>query len=776
VVKDNSGCMPPTGGDSSGLPAASPAGTQRRGTRWPGWLADGRVRLSPDTVALLAIVVAVLAANLPSLLGFFHPNPLDFRGGLTQAITPGLLGGRPTIDPSNGFTSQAIGHLAALDLLHLRLPWWNPYEATGMPLLGETQAAALFPPTLLTAFSNGQLYEHVLLELIAGICTYRLLRRIGVTRAAAIAGAVAFALNGKFAWFADAGVNPLPFLPMLLLGIERAFDATRAHRRGGWRLIAVAGALSAYAGFPEVAYVDTLLAVVWFGWRCGCLERRELGRFLVKAGLGGVAGALLAAPMLLGMIAYVGHADLAVHAGTQLGAKHLPLSEFPQLLMPYVYGPVNGAPRSSIWIMVGGYLSTVLLLFAGLGLIAPGRRGLKLVLVAWGLLVFAHMYGQPPLLGHVLGVLPEMSRIEFYRYATAAFELPVIVLAALGLDDLTRAPGHRRRLAWGALVAIAAVGGAVLVARPVADSLQATVRHGAGFFRASIAWAALSAAAVGAIAIVRKARLRAALLVLVVVVDAVVLFAVPQFSAPRAARVDLAPVAYLRRHLGDARFFTLGPIGPNYGSYFGIASLGVDDFPPQSYARYVHSRLDPIAQFIGFRPAGPPSAKQELMRHLSGYRSAAVRYVLTPAGQPLRGSRRAFRLVFRSPTTWIHQLIGAAPYFSANGCRVTSQGRDSVRLVCRRSTTLVRRETWFAGWSAQLDGRRTSIRRIDGVFQAVTVPAGSHRISFSFVPVGMDWGLVGLLAGCALLVAPAARGLMTRARAPRVETVIAHAG
>jgi hypothetical protein len=734
-------------------------------------MAAGRARLSPDTIALLAIAVAVLVANLPSLLGFFDPNPLDSRGGLTQAITHGLLGGRPTIDPSNGFTSQAIGHLAALDLLHLRLPWWNPYEATGMPLLGETQAAALFPPTLLTAFSNGQLYEHVLLELIAGICTYRLLRRIGVTRAAGIAGAVAFALNGKFAWFADAGVNPLPFLPMLLLGIERAFDATRAHRRAGWRLIALAGALTAYAGFPEVAYIDGLMAVAWLGWRCGCLERTELGRFLAKVGLGGVAGALLAAPVLSAMIDYLGHAYLAAHVGTQLGTRHLPLSEFPQLLMPYVFGPLNGAPRTSIWIMVGGYLSTVVLLFAALGLITPGRRGLKLVLVAWGLLVFAHMYGQPPLLGHVLGVLPQMSRIQFYRYATAAFELPVIVLAALGLDDLTRGHAHRRRLIWGALGAMAAVAGAALVARPVADSLPATIHDGA-FFHASIAWGLVTAAAVGVIALVRTARLRAVLLVLVVVVDAVVLFAVPEFSAPRAARVDLAPVAYLRRHLGEARFFTLGPIAPDYGSYFGIASLGVDDFPPKSYARYTHSRLDPVAQFVGFRPAGP-SAEQELIRHLDGYRSAAVRYVLMSAGHPLPATRGAFRLVLRSPTTWIYRLTRAAPYFGAAGCQVTSGERDSVRLLCRRSTTLIRRETWFAGWSAQVDGRPTSIRRVDGIFQAVTVPAGSHRVTFSFEPVGIEWALLGLLAGCALLVAPWAPGLRIRARVSRVATVSA---
>ncbi|HWE15226.1 MAG TPA: YfhO family protein [Solirubrobacteraceae bacterium] len=710
--------------------------------------------ISPDQWALLAIAAAVLLANLPYLLGFFDPNPLDFRSGLTRAITPGWLSGRPTIDPSNGFTSQAIGHLAALDVLHLGLPWWNPYEATGMPLLGETQAAALFPPTLLTAFSDGQLYEHVLLELIAGASTYLLLRRIKVTRAAAIAGAIAFALNGKFAWFADASVNPLPFLPMLLLGIERAFDACRAGRRGGWRLIAIAGALSVYAGFPEVAYIDVLMGVCWAGWRCGCLERRQLRPFLAKAALGGVAGTLLAAPMLLAMADYLSHADLAVHIGTHLGSQHLPLSAMPQLLMPYVYGEVNAVPRASIWIMVGGYLSTALLLFAALGLIAPGRRGLKLVLLGWALLVFARIYGQPPGLGHAIGVLPDISRIQFFRYATAALELPVIVLAALGLDDLTRGAARRRRLIWGALAAIAAVSAAALYARPVVDSFGTKVQHGAFFFHASVAWAVLTVAAAAAAALVARSRLRAALLVALVAVDAIVLFAVPEFAAPRAATVDPAPVAFLRRHLGEARFFTLGPIQPDYGSYFGLASLGVDDFPPQAYAHYVHSRLDPVAQFVGFRPTGQPSAEQELIRHLRGYRSAGVRYVLTPAEQPLPESRNAFRLVFRSRTTWIYRLAGASPYFGAAGCEVTSGGRNSASVVCRRPTRLVRRETWFPGWSAQLDGHPIAVRRVDGLFQAVTVPAGSHHVTFDFAPPGMDWGLLGLLGGCGLLLAP----------------------
>ena len=52
------------------------------------------------------------------------------------------------IDPNVGFITQSLGHLAALDILHGHLPWWNYFEGLGQPLAGEMQSAALFPLTL----------------------------------------------------------------------------------------------------------------------------------------------------------------------------------------------------------------------------------------------------------------------------------------------------------------------------------------------------------------------------------------------------------------------------------------------------------------------------------------------------------------------------------------------------------------------------------------------------------------------------------------------------
>jgi Bacterial membrane protein YfhO len=742
--------------------------------RRPGGRQRGlRTRLSPvtsrfssDTWFLLAVAGAVVLSNLPYLLGIFDPNPLGPRSGLVAELTTGVARGQPTIDPNNGFISQALGHRAALDWLDLRVPWWNPYEATGTPLAGEMQSAALFPPTLLNLLENGQLYERMLLQIIAGFSTYLLLRRISVTPWASAVAAIAFALNGTFAWFSHAAVNPVAFLPLLLLGIEVAYAASAAGRRGGWWLIAVAGALSFYAGFPEVAYIDALLCICWFAWRCGRLERDRVRAFLGKGAAGAIVGTLLSAPLLIAFVGYLDHADLARHSGDYYDSIRIPTQALPQLLLPYVYGPIFGfadpeLTLTGIWGKVGGYLSTTLVLFALLGLLSRGRRGLRLVLLAWTVLALARIYGQPPLLDEVLGVVPGMSQVAFYRYAFPSLELAVVVLAALGLDGLARAPAPRRRWALGAMAALALVAVASIGARPLADQLG-SVFSDRPYYVGAVVWGVLIMVAAAVAALLNDARARRWAAALIVVGDVLVLFAIPQLSAPRSVRTDMAPVDFLERHLGQSRFFTLGPLQPNYGSYFGIASLNMNDVPaPAVFTDWVHQRLDRVVDprvFVGNvggeRSPFAASPKQELLRNLDGYRAAGVAYVLTPPGEELPRSPETFTRVFRSPSTWIYRLAGTSPYFTAAdpGCSVRPAGRQSVQLSCSASTRVIRRETDLPGWSAEIDGRSVPVRRARGLFQAVEVGAGAHRVEFSYVPPHIGWGYLGLAVGVAWLL------------------------
>lgn len=54
---------------------------------------------------------------------------------------------------------------------------------------------------------------------------------------------------------------------------------------------------------------------------------------------------------------------------------------------------------------------------------------------------------------------------------------------------------------------------------------------------------------------------------------------------------------------------------------------------------------------------------------------------------------------------------------------------------------LVLADVWFPGWVAAVDGQPTPIYRANYLFRAVDVPAGKHRVSFSFEPASYRIGL-----------------------------------
>ena len=221
------------------------------------WLAHRRA--SNNWRPLVSIVGAVVLANCAFIIFGYESSPLWWTSAISARVCAWTCS-LPSVDPNVGFITQPLGHQAALDLLHGHLPWWNYFEGMGQPLAGEMQSAALLPLVVLFIFPAGLLLFHLSLEIIAGASTYFLVRKLGVGPTIATLAGVLFALNGTFSWIGNAVVNPIAFLPMMVLGIEIAVEHSREARRAGWVIMALAFALSIYAGFPEMAYLDGLIA------------------------------------------------------------------------------------------------------------------------------------------------------------------------------------------------------------------------------------------------------------------------------------------------------------------------------------------------------------------------------------------------------------------------------------------------------------------------------------------------------------------------------------
>ncbi|MDR5737677.1 hypothetical protein [Caballeronia sp. LZ016] len=288
-------------------------------------------------------MLAPVLVRAPQLFDLLLADPTLLYAGLADGLRAGPLGGFPpfpTIDPNIAFTSHALGHRAALDVLSGHIPWWNHFEGVGTPLVGEMQAAALFPLTWLLVLKSGQFYMHIALQVISGVATWQLLRRIGCSKLAAVAAALAFEFNGTFAWLANAVINPIPFLPLTLLGIEILRERVARAKAGGHAFLTIGLAASLYAGFPEVAYLNGLLILAWTLVRTAALPYAERWLFLRRVVIGGIAALAISAPVLVPFFDFLPLANTGGHEGTGFESVHLSPGFLVGLLAPYAFGAI----------------------------------------------------------------------------------------------------------------------------------------------------------------------------------------------------------------------------------------------------------------------------------------------------------------------------------------------------------------------------------------------------------------------------------------------------
>lgn len=712
---------------------------------------------------VVVIVAAVLLGNAMYTLGLANNNPIAWTSGISHSLCR-ITCGRPMIDPNVGYITQPLGHLSAMDLLHGHVPWWNYYEGLGQPLAGEMQGASLFPLTLLFALPNGLYLFHVVLEIIAGASTYFLGRRLGMSATVATGIGVVFALNGTFAWLGNATLNPVAFLPMLILGVEMVYDGVADRARGGWYVIAAALALSLYAGFPETAFLDGLLALVWAIVRLFSVVRERRLVALRRVALGGGVGVLLSLPVVVAFADFLRVANIGSHVSSVDGTAVLPHQALPMFLDPYVYGTIFSNHNAVYaWGSIGGYLLAGSSTLAILGLFGPRLRALRITLAAWILMATLAMFN----VAHVRplwNVIPYVNQIAVSRYMMPSLELAVVVLAGLAITDLATSRGARRLFfvtttigllltVWSAEGAAPANAGVVLAHRTRIIFMGLD---------------ALPFIAIGLILLVgffSKYRVAPTLFAIVLAGEALVFFFVPTAEAPKVVTVDQAPITYLQQHLGESRFLDFAVLYPNWGSQYSLNALNAIDLPfPQAFANLISTQLNPgIATPRQYMVAGGMTGiiEQEnaLVTHLAAYQAADVQYLLFPAVAPPSRAlvHLGIKLVFADFRADIYRLPSTTPFFSSpsSNCTVSSTAVDRASATCKAPGTLVRSELMMPGWHAFVNGRSVPLTTTDGVYQTITLPPGTSNVTYSFLPPHEEAATLGFVLGfLALFLVP----------------------
>lgn len=344
-------------------------------------------------------------------------------------------------------------------------PLWNPHRGGGQPFLANPNSLVLRPTTpLFLLFPPEKIHVPLLLSVlllfgIAAAGTWGLLRDIGLSVPAAVAGALAFALSGPVQSLGQVlnHLEGVAWIPVTLWLLNRAFVR-------GWRPWAVLAGFSSglviSSGEPVWSLSLGLAALALPGLRAAGLRR--------VAGIAGTAallGLMLAAVQLLPL------ADLARHSARAEGLPgdlHLKWSVSPaammQTILPDLWGDPSRAHPAHYW--GAGLFETSLPWMPSIHLGAPvlalGIAGALRRRRAWCLAAVAvaaaagllAMGRYLPPLAALTGAIPGISSLRYPVKWLVPMAWSLSILAAAGLDRLFE-PGKGSPSRWKTGILIA---------------------------------------------------------------------------------------------------------------------------------------------------------------------------------------------------------------------------------------------------------------------------------------------------------------------------------
>ena len=684
------------------------------------------------------------------------------------------------------------------------LPQWAPHAQSGLPLLGDLHAGALYPPHLLYAlFSFPTAYSWLLFlhHVALGVGMFAFLRRIGLSGIAATAGGVVLILSGYVAALGNAGplMAGLAYTPWILFVLV---GQQSVRRRIAWLGLLLAA--QSLTGDPQSVLFSALASGTWLAWH----GLKDLTGWVALLGTG-LAGVIASGQLL--------PAWEVLRASTRASANPRFAQEFAfhpfrllELGAPFPFGRFADEPGFWAWFTVQGPGDWPFALSGYFGasafvLIVLGIRKDRVIAAGVTLLIFGLLLALGDLggLGPVLTYVPPF---RFFRYPEKYLALAAVgfaLLLAASLDHVLRGEVTRRRL-WGITAAALAFagGGALAVLLPsgivslldateftsrnvtgerVRSTLLPSLAHAAGFafLVLGIAWAARSHAGIQ--------RASGWALLGVVGIDlffparALVMTAPSElydYTPPIVSAVHHSasehPFRILRDHRirlnprmehVEKRALELASLRSNIGGAFGLEEVAgysggfslarwqhvaqaLYDDPARLGAVFngclvlTHSGKNRFEGRPSFTPLGENDLGVALYRNdMCPPRIHSVKSVL-----PARDLKDAVHLLSRGNLDLRDTAIAEEDSGGTFGpATIEIQSSSATHTRAHVSTRepgafLVFATSYFHGWQALVDGHPGDLKPTNGATMGVRVPPGDHIVEFRFEHPGR-WAL-----------------------------------
>jgi hypothetical protein len=379
-----------------------------------------------------------------------------------RLLTFGVLFVTDDYFASDIFNGELPGRVLIGQLIrHGQMPVWTNQLCSGLPLAGSAadpiglSAFSLLPPAAAL-----DLFVIVLL-LVAAHGAYGLARRFGADRAGAVLAGITFAGSGYIACQLKhlSIVSTVVWLPVGLLLIDRVLGAnaadsrtpTRARRALFMAAFGLVFAEQVLSGFPQSAYICALVYGSFAVFRA-VSDRQGLGSWrvslvlLVGLGIAIVVGAAAGGVVLLPLSKLGSVSDRAEALGWIWSTR---LAYWPSNLLTFLVPYVNGDISDNTYVGPPffwedyGYVGLATVLLAFYGAARERRRPIVLFLIVMTLVAYLFVLGAAtPVFRVAYLLLPGM---KLFRFPTRFLIVVELGLALLGAVGLTRLRGDLER-------------------------------------------------------------------------------------------------------------------------------------------------------------------------------------------------------------------------------------------------------------------------------------------------------------------------------------------
>lgn len=725
---------------------------------------------------------AVLA--LLCLLPLFESLATGKALGPFDHLAP-MVGAAPTKPAQNWDILQADGALQFYPWRDLvfeswrqgRVPFWNPYQLGGTPLLANSQSGGLYPLHIVVGVLGVPTVAAMKLLawlhlLIAGVGVWLLLRELGATREGRLIGAGSFAASAfMVAWIGlPSVITTCAWIPWVLLGVEKLASAP-AFRRLGWLALPVA--LLLLAGHLQFAAYGLIAGVLLAVWRVVAI--RKVGAAMLLVG-GFAAGAMLAAPQVMAVLDYSTFSHRANKPSAEGYAAYVDASVKPFELPALVSlgflghpGPLHAEPQlPNYWpslaktganpaesaITLGPFV--LALLVYGFAARRFGGRAWAYVAIA----VFsALLWSGSPLNAALYYGVPGWSSTGSPARSAVLFVLACGLLAGLAWPRETSAP-RSLAIAGGTAVGLTVIAFALAMSgmgatvRPFLAERGVVLDTGTGQ-AALIPVLAFALAGVAVLWASQTGRLKgkdhwAIAGVLVLGGLGSMSGWVPTGHLPaKPAALEAVPPSDRAAFVNEAwELVVAAPatMPPNTASWFRVRDIA-------GYDSLLHrDTVEMLREINGQDPAPPANGNIMFVKpgaDVARLRDAGVSMVFSPNQLPgLEGRRTELGWMTPIGGTVVEATCEVRDTFNTRagawGFKVIGPG------------TLTVRERNIPGWRATVDYKPASTG--DGRWIEIEVPEGASEVSLSFVSPGYEAGLRLALVGFLLLAASLVAG------------------